>query len=63
MDWFLHDNGLRHERVKRRVVSTGNVFAFIDIIFGMKHVFLWFNSIYFLGRGTGEGSFIILKPR
>ena len=22
MDWFLHDNGLRHERVKRAVKKT-----------------------------------------
>ena len=25
MDWFLYDNGLRHERVKHFAIVTGNV--------------------------------------
>ena len=30
MDWFLNDNGLRHERVKGKFVSLFSSFFFID---------------------------------
>ena len=30
MDWFLYDNGLRHERVKGRVLITSSTSVIID---------------------------------
>ena len=30
MDWFLHDNGLRHERVKQLYIVRPNNITFCD---------------------------------
>ena len=32
MDWFLYDNGLRHERVKSTIISFRQVFLYADIL-------------------------------
>ena len=41
MDWFLYDNGLRHERVNRRSISTTQKEVFVE-----NTIFLYRKTIY-----------------
>ena len=42
MDWFLYDNGLRHERAKNLVHSFFNLYFYFYVYFGTY-------CIYFFG--------------
>ena len=47
-DWFLYDNGLRHERVKSTIISFRQVFLYADILdtfeIFIMHIFFFFSS-------------------
>ena len=54
MDWFLYDNGLRHERVKKPLQNEMN---YVKAIIGIKSVL----KLWRMRNLTLEGKIIIFK--
>ena len=54
MDWFLHDNGFRHERVK----SSGTILSYHD--FQISKLIFHF-EIFFTKRKNNSNTYLLLE--